>query len=147
MHAADTSCVVLCHGQWSSLYDPLMLSISEGILKGVGGDLDPASLHTTAFDHTLRSDGSSSTKQQSIEVVRFSFTTASSQPFSGYYEESRELRYVVDYLEGKLKKKVQCIVGHSKAATVICIYAAHHRCRLQPLGLVCISGRFDFSKL
>jgi dienelactone hydrolase len=135
-----SSCVVLCHGQWSSLYDPLLLSISEGILKG---DLDPASI---PIDSTCTANNKKE-KKNAIEVVRFSFSTAASEPFSGYHKESRELSHVVDFLEDKLDKKVSCIVGHSKAATVICLYAAHHRCRLGSLGLVCISGRFEFMKL
>ena len=73
-------CVVICHGQWSSMYDPLMLAISEGILRfhGDGAAGAPAD--------------ASGRRGRKTEVIRMSFTTSKTEPFSGYFKEREELR-------------------------------------------------------
>lgn len=131
-------CVVLCHGQWSSMYDPLMLAISEGILRfhGDGAAGAPAD--------------ASGRRGRKTEVIRMSFTTSKTEPFSGYFKEREELRCVVQHLQDT-KRRVRCVVGHSKGATVVSLFASkYEKNEGKSLGneacLICISGRFDMRK-
>ena len=134
--------VVLCHGQWSSKYDPLMMAISEGLLR-----------FEESTENKEEGAGIKRSHAESLEVCRFTFSTVSTEPFSGYLKECEALDDVVHYLESKLSKRVVAVVGHSKAAATVCFFAsslANGKARTfsgHQRGLVCISGRYSFHRL
>ena len=109
---------------WSRRADPLLMALSEGILR----------------DERALDDG------DGVEVVRFTFGTRFTEPFSGYDKEKVELLRVIGHLERVMGKTVRCVLGHSKAATVVCLALGELSVGGERIGAACISGRFDMSR-
>ena len=109
---------------WSRRADPLLMALSEGILR----------------DERALDDG------DGVEVVRFTFGTRFTEPFSGYDKEKVELLRVIGHLERVMGKTVRCVLGHSKAATVVCLALGELSIGGERIGAACISGRFDMAR-
>ncbi|QDZ22136.1 prolyl oligopeptidase family domain-containing protein [Chloropicon primus] len=124
---AGGAAVVLVPGQWSSKYDPLLMAIGEGVLRRNAEDEDGTKL----------------------QVVRMTFTTRWSEPFSGYHKEKKELINVISYLRGRMGLDVVGVVGHSKAASVVALAMSElnpEPSSPETFGVVCVSGRFNMAE-
>ena len=165
-HDKDMRMVVVCHGLLQAHDSPLIKALADSI-----------PLNTCRFDFVGNGENTRKLPQQVLDdIERVKQSHRSDTPgdpqlvpteqvlsqlgsvrtgYGNYEEEVRDLHHVVDYLTKK-GFDVVGVVGHSKAASVVLMYAAElvetrhgllQSNKDQPLfWIVMVSGRFDMTK-
>jgi uncharacterized protein len=114
------SFAVVCHGLLCNTKSQVVQQVRDHLLKS----LDRQSA-ICLFD--FRGNGKSSG------------TTA----YGNYEDEARDLKAVIEFMSDRLQVPCQLLIGHSKAASVVLIYAHLNRFAGD---LVMLSGRFDMKR-
>lgn len=115
-----TPVTVLCHGYTSSKNSPLLRQVTTGLLDAL-----PTSHSVLRFDFSGNGDSDGTFK------------------YSNYAYEAEDLRAVVEHARKGCSLNVVCVLGHSKGASVVLLYAAKYRdipC------VVNLAGRWDMRR-
>lgn len=111
---------ILCHGLANSKNSPLLRALATGLVQKL------------PYTHA---------------VLRFDFSGNGGSEgdfmFGNYLQEAEDLRAVVSHVRNVLRLNVVCILGHSKGATSVLLYASKYKdipC------IVNLAGRWDMSR-
>jgi len=108
--------IILCHGLLSGKEHPLMNNIANGLTN-----------YFSICQMDFRGNGSS----------------GGDTAYGNYYDEADDIREVVVHLR-KMGKNVTTLLGHSKAGSVVLLYAVKYGDVPQ---IINVSGRFDLSTM
>lgn len=145
---------------------PARTPVPPGIVIVCHGLMNHRDSHVSRSLAALASDGGTDDMGRVADlsrvICRFDFRgngrSGGDTAYGNYEDEARDLNNVVRYLAREHVSRfgpILAIAGHSKAASVVTIWAAQHAracmaqvspCFAVPLKLILLSGRFDMSK-